>query len=59
MDGWEFSDTPPITVRSIAATGNGPLEVIYLSYVQGALYRCIENRCARFLPSPQALNARN
>ena len=45
----EFLGTPNAAVEHIAVTLQGTAEVVWISYPQGAIYRCIDNRCEKFL----------
>ena len=45
----EFFGTPNAAVTHIAVSRQGSSEVIWVSYPQGALYRCIGNQCEKFL----------
>jgi hypothetical protein len=45
----EFLGTPNTTVGHIAVSRQDDAEVVWVSYPQGALYRCIGNRCEKFL----------
>ena len=44
----EFGGTPNIPVQRIAASRQGASEVVWVSYRQGALYRCANNQCGKF-----------
>jgi hypothetical protein len=43
----EFAGTPNVPVQKIAASRNGASEIIWASYRQGAIYRCINNQCSK------------
>lgn len=45
----EFLGTPNAAVEHIAVSLQDSAEVIWVSYPQGAIYRCINNRCEKFL----------
>ncbi len=43
----EFAGTPSVPVQRIAASRNGASEIIWVSYRQGAIYRCINSQCSK------------
>lgn len=43
----EFTGTPGVSVQQIVASRDGASEVIWVSYRQGAIYRCTNNRCSK------------
>ncbi len=45
----EFRGTPNTAVENIAISKRGKSEVIWVSYGQGALYQCVDNRCNKFV----------
>ncbi len=45
----EFLGTPNAPVEHIAVSLQGTAEVVWVSYPQGAIYRCMDKRCEKFL----------
>ena len=45
----EFFGTPNTVVEHIAVSRRGASEIVWVSYPQGALYRCSGNQCEKFL----------
>ena len=43
----EFAGTPNVPVQRIAASRNGASEIIWVSYRQGAIYRCVNSQCSK------------
>lgn len=43
----EFSGTPKVPVQQIVASRNDASEIIWVSYRQGAIYRCIDGQCSK------------
>ena len=43
----EFAGTPNVPVLQIIASRNGASEIIWVSYRQGAIYRCINAQCSK------------
>ena len=43
----EFAGTPNVPVLQIIASSNGASEIIWVSYRQGAIYRCINAQCSK------------
>ncbi len=44
---FEFAGTPNTPVQQIVASRNGASEVIWVSYRQGAIYRCDDGQCRK------------
>ena len=44
-----FDGTPNVSVEHIAVSKRGVDEIIWVTYRQGALYRCEDNSCIKFL----------
>jgi hypothetical protein len=42
-----FAGTPSVPVQGIAASRNGTSEIIWVSYRQGAIYRCTNSQCSK------------
>jgi hypothetical protein len=45
----EFGGTPSAPVEQIAVSKSGASEIIWVTYRQGALYRCANNQCSKFI----------
>ena len=45
----ELVGTPSTAVQDIVASPQGASEVIWVSYAQGALYRCVETQCRKLV----------
>lgn len=45
----EFGGTPNTAVEHLAVSGNDDAAVVWVSYAQGALYRCSKATCKKFL----------
>lgn len=43
----EFAGTPSVPVQQIVASRNGASEIIWVSYRQGAIYRCTNKQCSK------------
>lgn len=43
----EFSGTPNVPVRQIAASREGASQLVWVAYRQGALYRCRDRSCEK------------
>jgi hypothetical protein len=43
----EFAGTPSVPVLQIVASRKGASEIIWVSYRQGAIYRCTNSRCSK------------
>ena len=44
-----FDGTPNVSVEHIAVSKRGVYEIVWVTYRQGALYRCEDNSCIKFL----------
>ena len=42
-----FAGTPSVPVQGKAASRNGTSEIIWVSYRQGAIYRCTNSQCSK------------
>ncbi len=45
----EFSGTPNLAVEHIAISKREKSEIVWVSYPQGALYRCVGDACSKFI----------
>jgi hypothetical protein len=44
-----FDGTPNVSVEHIAVSKRGVYEIVWVTYRQGALYRCEDSSCVKFL----------
>ena len=44
-----FDGTPNVSVEHIAVSKRGAYEIVWVTYRQGALYRCADDSCIKFL----------